>query len=323
MERLKVRPANFDNTDYRTYAIIRNTVIDACCIMKYIDIAAGLTPLILLTLLSACVSREYPVTTTVKETKYRTEYVTETYTENRTTVDSVTRSYELPVYYSWYSQNVCFNGKTNFWYLAYDIPQWPAYDNLRLTVSIWKQYQYESTSIRVLDMTEGGHLTTPDPAVYGDTSTKGQVNWTWITASATGSTGISSGSSSSTSENQSETANVTSTGGASTTWLDTANTQINRSKFLGGRNNLWSRPEDPQVFELDAGRAQKIGIIVCGPLYQWNARVSLNGAFTRNIVSYNTISGERQVEKQIPYEIEKQQTTYQVRQVPFWEILRQ
>ena len=309
---------------YRTYAIIRNPAGKTFCAMKYIDITIRLLLLILPLVAASCVPREYPLTSTVTETAYRTEYVTEAYTENETTVDAVTNSCELPVYYSWFSNNIAFNGQTRFWYIAYDIPPWPAYDNLRLTVSIWKQYQYELASIRILDMTEGGHLTTPDPGTDGDTG-KGQVTWTWITPSTTSSVSSSSASSSGASETSTEesTTSSSTSGGASTTWLDAANVQINQARFLGGRTNLWSRPEDPQVFELDAGRAQKIGIIICGPENQWNARVTLRGTFTRNIVSYKTVVRERQVEKQVPYQIQKQQTINQVRQVPFWEIFSQ
>ncbi len=290
--------------------------------MKYIDIVIRLLPLILPLLALSCISREYPLTSTVTETLYRTEYITEACTENETSTDVVTNSYELPIYYRWYSNNIAFNNQTNFWYIAYDIPQSSPYDNLRLTVSVWKQYQYESASVRILDMTAGGHLTFPDPAVYGDTE-KGQIKWTWITPSTTGSAISLTGSSSDASEDASAEANVVVTGGASTTWLDTANVQINQARFLGGRTNLWSRPEDPQVFDLDAGRAQKIGIIVCGPENQWNARITLRGTFTRNIVTYKTTVKERQVERQVPYQIQKQQTTCQVKQVPFWEMFSQ
>jgi len=285
--------------------------------MKYIYITAGLA--LLLVFASSCIPREYPVTSTVTETHYRIEYVTETCTENETSMEPVIHSYELPVYYSWFSKNIAFYGPANFWYFAYDIAQWPAYDNLRLTISIWKQYQYESASIRVLDMTEGGHLTSPDPAIYGDTET-GQIKWSWITPSTTGSPVSSAGSSTETAESPSEETNVVMIGGASTTWLDKANAQINLAKFLGGRTNLWSRSEDPQVFDLDAGKARKIGVIVCGPENRWNARISLKGTFTHNIISHKTVVKERQVEKQIPYQIQKQQTTYQVRQEPFWEM---
>lgn len=287
--------------------------------MKITNLTVLMLPLLLLAFATSCISREYPVTSTYTETAYRTEYVTETYTENQTTVDSITGSYELQPFYTWYSQNIAFNGQTNFWYIAYDIPQSPPYDNLRLKVSIWKQLQYESASIRILDMTKGGQLTTPAPAIYGDTGL-GQVKWTWITASTTGTLTTSSSSSGSTSDNASSEATGIVIGGASTTWLDMANIQINQAKFLGGRTNLWSKPENPQVFELDAGKAQKIGIIICGPQNQWNARLTLQGTFTRNAVAHETVTGERQVAKEVPYEVEKQKTTYQARQVPFWEI---
>jgi len=285
--------------------------------MKIISLKVLMLIPLVIALTASCISKEYPVTSTYTETAYRTEYVTEAYTENETTVDSIVHSYELQPFYIWYSQNIAFNSKTNFWYLAYEIPQSPAYDNLRLKVSIWKQLQYESASVRILDMTRGGHLSTPAPAVYGITDT-GQIKWTWITAS-TASTTTSSSSSGGTAENPSGESTAT-TGGASTTWLDMANTQINQARFLGGRNNLWSKPEDPQVFELDAGKAQKIGIIICGPQSQWNARVALEGIFTRNTVSQKTLTGERQVAKQVPYEAQKQKTTFETRQVPFWEI---
>jgi len=313
-----IKCGDFDNAGYPAYAIIRKLYLDVLSVMKKTDLTALLLPLLLLALAMSCISREYPVTSTYRETAYRTEYVTEAYTENETTVDSVSDSYELQPFYSWYSQNIAFNGQTNFWYIAYDIPQSPPYDNLRLKVSVWRQLQYEPASIRILDMTKGGQLTTPAPAIYGDTGL-GQVKWTWITASTTG-TASSSSPSGSTSDNASGEVSGFVIGGASTTWLDMANIQINQSKFLGGRTNIWSKPENPQVFDLDAGRAQKIGIIICGPQNGWNARVTLQGTFTRDSVSQNPVTGERQVPVQVPYEVEKQKTTYQARQVPFWEI---
>ena len=320
-----ITSGNFDNMEPHTYAIIRKPHLDVSRAMKKIDLTVLLLrvlPVLLLplpALATSCVSREYPVTSTYTETAYRTEYITETYTENETTVDSITDSYELSPFYTWYSQNIAFNGQANFWYIAYDIAQSPPYDNLRLKVSIWKQLQYESASIRILDMTKGGQLSTPAPAVYGDDE-KGQVEWTWITATNSGTVSSSGGSSGSTSDNTSGEATVVVTGGASTTWLDMANIQVNQAKFLGGRTNLWSKPENPQVFELEAGKAQKIGIIVCGPQNQWNARITLRATFTHDTVSHKIVTRERQVAVQVPYEVEKQKTIYEARQAPFWEI---
>ena len=274
----------------------------------------------LLTVFASCVSRQYAVTSTYEETAYRTEYVSETYTENETTVETLSGQYELAPFYSWYSQYIAFSGKTNFWYTAYDIPDSSPYDNIRLKITIWKQPQYESATISVLDMTKGGHLSTPAPAVPGD-SGKGQVKWTWITGTSSGdATTFSSGNSSdSSSDSDSGSGMSVIIGGVSDSWLDAANIQINQAVFLGGRTYLWSKEENPQIFELNAGSARKIGVILCGPQNGWNARVTVTATWSRDITSYQPVTRERKVEKQVPYKVQKQKTIYETRQVPFWE----
>jgi len=284
--------------------------------MKNVNLLLLTLPLLII--FASCVSRQYPVTSTYEETAYRTEYVSETYTENETTVETLSGQYELTPFYSWYSQYVAFSGKNNFWYTAYDVPESPPYDNIRLKISIWKQPQYESATISVLDMTEGGHLSTPAPSVPGD-SGKGRVKWTWITGTGEGTTFSSSSTSGSSSDSSSDTGGSVTVGGVSDTWLDAANIQINQALFLGGRTYLWSKEENPQTFELNAGRAQKIGIILCGPLNGWNARATVAATLSRAITSYRPVTGERKIEKQVPYTIQKQKTTYETRQVPFWE----
>jgi hypothetical protein len=263
--------------------------------MKTIDLLLLTLPL--LAIFASCISKQYPVTSTYEETAYRTEYVSETYTENETAIETLSGQYELTPLYSWYSQNIAFSGKTNVWYLAYDIPQSPPYHNVRLIISFWQQLQYESATISVLDTTKGGQLSTPAPSVAGD-SGKGQVKWTWLTSTSSGS----------------------STGGVSDSWLDAANIQINQALFLGGRTSLWSKQENPQIFELDAGKAQKFGIILCGPQNTWNAKVSVAAAWSRNITSSRPVTKERQAARQVAYPSQKQKTLYETRPAPFWEI---
>lgn len=279
------------------------------------NISLLLLALPLLAVSASCMARQYPVTSTYEETAYRTEYVSETYTENETVVETRSGQFELPLYYSWYSQNIAFSGKTNVWYLAYDVPQEPPYDNLRLKVSIWKQPQYEAASVSLLDMTRGGHLSTPAPAVTGD-SGKGQVKWTWITSLSQGTTTTTSSDST---DSESEVSTSVTTGGVSDSWVDAANIQLNQALFLGGRNYLWSKQEDPQIFELNAGGAQKIGAVICGPQNSWNARITVAATWSHNDISYRPVTRERKVEKQVPYTLQKQKTVYETRQAPFWE----
>jgi hypothetical protein len=288
--------------------------------MKNINLLLLTLPL--LTIFVSCISRQYPVTSVYEETAYRSESVSETYMENEIKVETVSGQYELTPFYSWYSQNIAFSGKTNVWYLAYDIPQTPPYDNVRLKVSVWKQLQYEAASISVLDETKGGHLSTPAPAVSGD-SGEGKVKWTWLTSASPGTPMASSSGSSSGSGTDSGSESSTSVmiGGVSDSWLDAANIQLNQALFLGGRNYLWSKQEDPQVLELNAGRAQKIGAIICGPQNSWNAKISVTATWSSNITSYRPVTKERKIEKQVPYTVQKQKTVYETRQVPFWEVV--
>ncbi|MCX6001603.1 MAG: hypothetical protein NTY79_03605 [Chloroflexi bacterium] len=281
------------------------------------NISLLLLILTLLAVFASCISRQYPVTSTYQETAYRTEYASETYTENETAVETLSGQYELTPFYSWYSQNIAFSGQTNVWYIAYDIPQTPPYDNIRLIVSIWKQLQYEPATISVLDMTQGGHLSTPAPATAGDTG-KGQVKWTWITSSSSGTTSTFSSVSSTDSGSTGSTGVI---GGASDSWVDAANTRINQALFLGGRTYLWSKQADPQIIEMNAGRAQKIGVIICGPQNSWNSRITVAANWSSSTTSYQPVTKERKIEKQVPYTVQKQKTIYETRQVPFWEVL--
>jgi hypothetical protein len=329
--------------------------------MKNINLLLLTLPL--LAIFASCLSRQYPVTSTYEETAYRTEYVSETYTENETAVETLSGQYELSPLYAWYSPYITFSGNTNFWYTAYDIPQSPPYDNIRLKVSIWKQPQIEPAKISVLDMTRsgqlfepldrpygypalptvidmmrGGHLSAPAAPVEEDSST---IARTWITGTSSGGSSDSS------------------SGGVSNAWLDAANIQINQALFLGGRSYptfsallpksaldgrvtgstgntlyatgslylggrtyVWPEKENPLTFELNAGKAQKIGTIICGPLNSWNAKAYITATWSRTTTSYHPVTKERKIEKQAPYTVQKQKTIYETRQAPFWEAVR-
>lgn len=287
--------------------------------MKNINLLLLTLPLLAVSI--SCLPRQYPVTSTYGETAYRTESAVETYTENETTVETLSGQHELTMLYSWYSPYIGLSGKGNFYYTAYDIPQWPPYDNIRLKVSILKQHQVEPATVTVLDMTGGGHLSVPAIPSSADNGT-GQVSWTKITRRSSGN---SPGGS---------------TSGVSDGWLDTANIQVNQALFLGGRayptfsallpegeslytagqGYTWPGEEDPLTFELNAGKAQKIAVIVCGPQNSWNARTSVAATWS-STTSYHTVTRERKIEKQVPYTVQKQKTIYETRQVPFWDVI--
>jgi hypothetical protein len=230
--------------------------------------------------LSACVSREFPVTQNYQETRYRTDTSTETFTENRTTVKSESGEFPIVPYYNW--------STSAFYYYGYEIPDAQSYDNISLRLSVWQQLQHEPVLLRVFDMTKTGHIPSPEPPPAEEVSTA-PPKWYFIT------------------------------GIASPTWLLTANTMIYQSRFLGATNYMFWKREDPQVIQLEAGQAKDIAIIITGPQAKWNCRVTVDVIWTRNTYDSQTVAAQRQVSKQVPYQVESQRTIYETRQVPFWD----
>ena len=230
----------------------------------------------------ACISKEYPVTQNYQETQYKTEITTESYTENQTIVTSESGEYALTPYFNW--------STANFYYYGYEVPDWPPCDNISLRLLIWSQLQHEPVMLRVFDMSKTGHIPSPEP-LPAEEQLPATPTWYLIT------------------------------GTASAQWLKSANTMINQAKFLGATSYLWSQVADPQILVLKAGKPSKIAIIITEAQNKWNCRVSLDAIWSRNIVDYQPVTKQRQVSKQVPFQVEQQRTVYQVRQVPFWDTI--
>ncbi|MCX6005704.1 MAG: hypothetical protein NTZ34_00360 [Chloroflexi bacterium] len=228
----------------------------------------------------ACISKEYPVTQNYQETQYKTEITTESYTENQTTVHTESGEYALTSYFNW--------STANFYYYGYEIPEAQSYDNISLRLSIWPQLQYEPVMLHVFDMSKTGQIPSPEP-LPADETVSTPPDWYFIT------------------------------GTASDTWLKSANTMINQAKLLGATNCLWSQVADPQIIILKAGKPSSIAIIITEAQNKWNCRVNLDALWSRNTVDYQPVTKQRQVSKQVSFQVERQRTVYQVRQVPFWE----
>ncbi len=239
----------------------------------------------------ACIGKQVAVTQSYYETEYRTDNFTETYTENLTPSSSLSGEYELPSYYRWTSSDITFVGFANVHYFGYDIQDASLYDDVRLKILVWKQPQYETASILVYDTSKPGQLSYPDPAGTGETVEED-----------TSSYKINGGN-------------------VSAGWLHTANQWIGQARLLGGRTNLWSSKDDPQVIELKAGKATKVAVIVSGPADSWNVSMALHVAWTINPGGQQLAVRERTAQKQTPYQVLRQKTVYQVKQVPFWEAI--
>ena len=259
--------------------------------IKYTLLTALVSLPVCLACLSSCISREYAVVQNYEETEYRTEYHTEPYSDNSSTIRLDTTEYALEPYYYWTSQDLAFKDNSRMWYYGYDLPEFPEGNGARLKIYIWPQLQYEKMFLSVFDMTRAGHIDYPDPVVTIASLEKGLIEWSWITGSATN------------------------------TWLDGANERMSHAKFLGGRSNVWSKPGDMQLIELNAGPARSIAIIVSGPQDKWNGRITLGVVPKYNIAESRQAAGENKTAREVPYQVKKQRVVYEFRQVPFWEAI--
>jgi hypothetical protein len=151
---------------------------------------------------SGCAYKTYPTVQTFQETRYRTEYSNEPYTENKTIVSADTGEFELSSYFKWHTSNVSYYG--------YEIPDAASYDNVSLRFSIWRQLQPEPVVLRVFDVSDTGQIPSPEPLLSEELRQESVPDWYLLT------------------------------GNASSEWLKLANSTINQARFLGGSEYKWS-----------------------------------------------------------------------------------
>lgn len=256
----------------------------------FLMVALVLLPVWLLGL-SSCVYREYAVTQDYEETEYRTEYSTARQTENVSVSHTGNVEYKLVPYYYWRSRDLNYREYYNIWYFGYELPEFTGGYTSRLKLLFQPQLQYERMYLSVFDMTGIGHIDYPDPIGPTGNSEKGLVDWTFFTGSAT------------------------------STWLDYANSQLGRARFLGGRSNVWVDPKTAQIIELDAGCARTIAVIINGPDNRWNCDFSLSVVPVYHTTETRPLTEQTTTPQLVPYQVKKQRTIYEFRQIPFWEIM--
>lgn len=268
----------------------KNLPSSTCVVMAII-----LFLLFCLSFMPSCINKEYAVVENYTYTEYRFDYDSKAQNDRQQaplTDRSENLVYELIPSYQWNSRDILFKDRGNVWYYGYDLPDSDT-DGMNLKISIWPQLQYEPMTISVFDMTQAGHLEHPDAMGPTGTLEKGMIEWKWITGLST------------------------------RLWLDRANEQMNHARFLAGRSNLWSKPADPQVIEINVSRARRIAVIICGPEYKWNGKITA-AAMAATIKSDN-----QQVRKDndgyhpVPYEVQEQRLTNRFKQIPIWEALFQ
>ena len=99
-------------------------------------------------------------------------------------------------------------------------------------------------------------------------------------------------------------------------WLSNLNTTLSTARLLG-EVYLGSGTGNQIVF--DANGVMEFGILAT----TWDAYAirSVKLVWTDEVIGPKTVTGERQVPYQVPYQVEKQRTVYKSETVPFWDAI--
>jgi hypothetical protein len=232
-------------------------------------------------LAASCVTRQVPVVETYSETEYKTEYRTETYTE---TVNTVISS----------KQGTSYLNINIKWYTDLLIPGFSGSGG-----TYYYDYLIESSHSKnqvEIDISEVAQEQSGMVRVY-DLSLSGPIpprpvpfQTYWLNNPILPPSEIS--------------------------WLENLNATLNSSRLLG-EVQLGSGGGNQILF--DANGVREFGIFAT----TWDAyairNVKLN--WTDEVTGPKTVTGERQVPYQVPYQVEKQRTVYQTETVPFWDAI--
>ncbi|MCX6005595.1 MAG: hypothetical protein NT082_07990 [Chloroflexi bacterium] len=211
-------------------------------------------------------------------------------------ITTASGEYALSPYIMWSNPDLDFQGGHRYiWYYGYNFSEFPRRDLEILKVNILEQKYYENSIFRVFDMTQRGQILSPPLIAPSDTAPAKLVNWPWISTR---------GSIESIDD-----------------WLNLANIKLNYAKFIGGRQNIWSKNQDTYTMEFDLKGAGEIAILISGPTIPQNARFTTSIAWTDNRTEYRTVTAEHQVPSHKELQVEKQRTVLESKQVPFWDIL--
>lgn len=110
-------------------------------------------------------------------------------------------------------------------------------------------------------------------------------------------------------------------------WITEFNSRISSARYLGGWEYSYFAFEDGHIdlyktpqqkpFEFNITNVTNLAVIVCGADFQFEPVQAIKLTWCDNITEKRPVA----VEVQIPYEVEKQRTVMQIKQVPFWEAI--
>jgi len=264
-----------------------------------------------LLLAAGCVTKEYPVTETYYETEYRTEYKTESYSETESVVNTVSGEDTLAPKLYWSSYYLHMrNGFDHLYYSGYELTEFCRHGVVRVEITICKQLQRENIRVVAYDVTKVGHITCPPfPTEVTDSE---PTTYSYLEPLVSEEEVDE--------EEEDEDGGIPSTWQISSEWLTTANSKLEASHRLDRKTiKAESVLADAAAFGFDAGGAKELAVLVNGPEYPWNAKITVKLLWSDEIIEEKTVTKERQVPYEVPYQVEKQRTVIETKKVAIWD----
>lgn len=261
----------------------------------------------------SCVNKEIPAT----ETYYETESKTESYTDNVSGED------ELVLKAHWYCENLVMGTQdtsySGVWYLGYLLPK---HTSSKVVIQTWERNASQNTSgllssqqnndknemVTVYDVTTTGYMTEPPfdipiYTIYHYVYSGGMPDFKSRNVSAFEEQEFNK-------------------------WLDQFNTSLSESN-LGTQFSYGL--SSTQGYEFDTTGAIAVAVIIAGREGRIHQDLSQNSgygfipqtSFDTPIKSIKSVwSDNITKQREVSYQVEKQRTIMQTKQVPFWEAIR-
>ena len=259
---------------------------------------------IVLLLFPSCVTQEYTVTETYYETEYRTRYKTETYTETENLVTPVAGEDILTPKVQWRNRGLAMTEPSYRSFSSWRDPAWP--DIL--------YFGYE------LPNHDASHIEVYFAKLPTNWNAQGPFRGRVWVYDLTGLEHIS---------------NCSTTSPEFGDWEEQTNSTLQRATELSEDES--ASPVTSSHLEYPALIYDTTGVTdlaIIRPLsyyspYAYSSDKPSSGptvkhvklVWTDEVIEQTTVTKERQVPYQVPYEVEKQRTVTKTKKVPFWEAI--
>ncbi len=250
--------------------------------MKKFGLVISVLALISIIFTVSCISKDYQVTETYSETEYKTEYKTESYTATEDVVTNASGRDTLIPKLQWHDERLPQGSIVKIpSSFLYLGYELPEYDTSKLEFAF---YTPVDCTFDVYDVGQVGHITKFELSLGG----RG-ISWN----------------------------------PAFSVWKDKVNSQLAVAKLISSTEGFGGHRG---AFTVDITGVTELALIISSyqavgsSLERW-VEVDTQLVWTDKVTETKTVTKERQVPYEVPYQVEKQRVVTKTKKVPFWELI--